>query len=158
MAWHPLQQTRDSLKHPSQVYRNIHFSKQHNERPGQPISSGDESWFPVFEWRGMPSFHKHLKRSFPLGICMWAGPCVLCFKRNGLRDALIRKSPNFSAEASCMLIVHITRWKDASVPGTAPTESPRPRFPLKAGRNMPLTNRKPRGVHCLKCWRCLTIF
>ena len=46
---------------------------------------------------------------------MWAGPCVFCFKRNGPRDALIRKSPNFSAEASCMLIVHITRWKDASV-------------------------------------------
>ena len=30
--------------------------KKHDERPGQPISSGDESWFPVFEWRGKPSF------------------------------------------------------------------------------------------------------
>ena len=27
MAWHPLQQSRDSLRHPSQVYRNIYFSK-----------------------------------------------------------------------------------------------------------------------------------
>ena len=40
----------------------------------------------------MPSFHKHLKRSFPFGICMWEGPCVLCFKRNGPRDALIMMS------------------------------------------------------------------
>ena len=25
--------------------------KQKDEKPGHPISSGDESWFPVFEWR-----------------------------------------------------------------------------------------------------------
>ena len=65
--------------------------KQQNERSGHTISSGDESWFPVFDWSGKPSFHKHLKRSFPLGICMWEGPCVLCFKWNEPRDALIRK-------------------------------------------------------------------
>ena len=53
--------------------------KQQDEKPGHPISYGDESWFPVFEWRGKPSFHKHLKRRFPLGICTWEGPCVLCF-------------------------------------------------------------------------------
>ena len=27
VAWHPLQQFRDSLRHPSQVYRNINFSE-----------------------------------------------------------------------------------------------------------------------------------
>ena len=27
VAWHPLQQSRDSLRHPSQVSRNINFSK-----------------------------------------------------------------------------------------------------------------------------------
>ena len=69
--------------------------KQQDERSGRPISSGDESWFPDFDWRGKPFFHKHLKRSFPLGICMWEGPCVLCFKRNGPRDALIRKKSKF---------------------------------------------------------------
>ena len=69
--------------------------KQQDERSGRRISSGDESWFPDFDWRGKPSFHKHLKRSFPLGICMWEGPCVLCFKRNGPRDALIRKKYKF---------------------------------------------------------------
>ena len=65
--------------------------KQYDEISGHPISSGDESWFPVFDWRGKTSFHKHLKRGFPLGICMWEGPCVLCLKWNGHRDALIRK-------------------------------------------------------------------
>ena len=69
--------------------------KQQDEKPGHPISSGDESWIPVFEWRGKPSFHKHLKRTFPLGICMWARLCILCFKRNGPRDALIRKKSKF---------------------------------------------------------------
>ena len=69
--------------------------KQQDERSGHTISSGDESWYPVFDWRGKPFFHKQLKRSFPLGICMWEGPCVLCFKRNGHRDALNRKKSKF---------------------------------------------------------------
>ena len=68
---------------------------QQDERSEHPISSGDESWFPVFDWRGKPSFHEHLKRSFPLGICMWEGPCILCFKRKGPQDALTRKKFKF---------------------------------------------------------------
>ena len=59
----------------------------------QNILSGDDSRFPVFKWRGKPTFHKHLKRSFPSGIFMWEGPCVFCFKWNGPRDALPRKKP-----------------------------------------------------------------
>ena len=69
--------------------------KQQDEKPGHPISSGGESWFPVFDRTGNPSFHKRIKRSFSLGICMWEGPCVLCFKGNGPWDALIRKKPKF---------------------------------------------------------------
>ena len=69
--------------------------KQQDERSGHPISSGDESWFPVFNWRGKPPFHKHLKKSFPLEICMWVGPYVLFFKWNGPRVAVIRKKSKF---------------------------------------------------------------
>ena len=68
------------------------------------------------------------------------------------------RSPNFPAEASCMLIVHITRWKDVWVPCRDTRKSPRPPLHLKNGPNMSLTTRKPRGVHCFKFWRCLTIF
>ena len=158
MARDNLEQSRDSLRHPSQFYRNINFSKATGWRSGHTISSGDEIWFPVFDWRDKPSFHKHLKRSFPLGIYMWEGPCVLCLKRNGPRDALIRKKSKFPCRGSCMLIIHITIWKDVWVPFRDPTESPRTPLNLKKGPNMTLTTRKPRGVHCFKCWRCLTIF
>ena len=158
MAWHPLQQSRDSLRHPSQVYRNINFSKTTGWKPGHPISSGDESWFPVFEWRGKPSFHKHFKRSFPLGICMWEDPVFYASSEMDPEMPWLERSPNFPAEASCMLIVHITRWKDVWVPWRGPRKSPRPPLHLKNVPNMPLTTRKPRGVHCFKFWRCLTIF
>ena len=60
-----------------------------------PISSGDESRFPVFNWKDKPSFHKLLKRSFPSGICMWEGPCVFSFKWNGPQDALTWKKAEF---------------------------------------------------------------
>ena len=39
-----------------------------------PVSSGDESWFPVFDRRGKPTFHKHLNGSFHSGICIEKDP------------------------------------------------------------------------------------
>ena len=56
-----------------------------------PISSQDESWFPVFDWRFEPTFHQHLKWSFPSAIGMWEGPCVFCLKWNGPRENLTQK-------------------------------------------------------------------
>ena len=70
----------------------------------------------------------------------------------------LERSPNFPAEASCIIIVHITRWKDVWVPCRDPRKSPRPPLHLKNGPNMTLTIRKPRGVHYFKFWRCLTFF
>ena len=52
-------------------------------------------WFPVFDWRGKPTFHKHLKRSLPSEIGMWKGLCVFCLKWNGPRDALTQKKAGF---------------------------------------------------------------
>ena len=60
----------------------------------------------------------------------------------------LERSPNLPADASCMLIIHITRWKDVWVPCRDPRKSRRPPLHLKNGPNMPLTTRKPSGVHC----------
>ena len=59
------------------------------------ILSQNESWFPVFDWRGETTFHKHLKRSFPSAIGMWEGPCVFCLKWNGPREALTQKKAGY---------------------------------------------------------------
>ena len=132
--------------------------KQEDERPGHPISSGDESWFPVFDWRSNASFHKHLKRSFTLGICMWEGPCVLCIKQNGPWDALFRMKSKFPCRGFMHAHHSYHKMKGCLSPLLRPYRSPRPPLHLKKGPNMPFTTRKPRGVHCFKCWRCLTIF
>ena len=57
------------------------------------ISSQDESWFPDFEWRGVPAFHKPLKKSFPSAVGLWEGPCIFCLMWNGPREALIQNKP-----------------------------------------------------------------
>ena len=62
----------------------------------QPISSQDESWFSVFDWRFEPTFHQQLKWSFPSAISMWEGPCVFCLKWNGPRDTLTQKKAGIS--------------------------------------------------------------
>ena len=72
----------------------------------------------------------------------------------------LERSPNFPVEASCMFICHITRWKDVWVPCRDPTESPRPPLHHKKGPNMPLTTRKPHGVHCFNfddAWKFFNI-
>ena len=56
------------------------------------ISSQDEIWFPVFDWRFEPTFHQHLKWSFPSAIGMWEGVCVSCLKWNGPRETLTQKN------------------------------------------------------------------
>ena len=65
--------------------------QQLEESSMHPISSQDESWFPVFDWRGEPTFHKHLKCSFPSAIDMWVGPCVFYLKWNGPWETLTQK-------------------------------------------------------------------
>ena len=60
-----------------------------------PISSHDESWFPVFDWRFEPTFHQHLNWSFPSAIGMWEGPCVSCLKCNGPWETLTQKKARF---------------------------------------------------------------
>ena len=69
--------------------------KQLEESSLYTMSSGSERWFPVFDWRDKPTFHKHLKRSFPSEICMWEGHCVFRFKWNGPWDSLTRKKAGF---------------------------------------------------------------
>ena len=54
MSWHPLEQPElPSDTHLKSIGTSISV-KQQDEKPGHPISSGDESWFPVLEWRGKP--------------------------------------------------------------------------------------------------------
>ena len=60
-----------------------------------PISSKDEGWFTVFNWRGEPSFHKNLKWSYCFAIGMWEGHCVFCLKWNGPWEALTQKNAGF---------------------------------------------------------------
>ena len=64
---------------------------------------------------------------------MWEGSCVLCFKRNGPRDALIRKKFKFPCRGFMHAHRSYHKWKDVWVPCGDPTESPRPLFHLKWG-------------------------
>ena len=60
-----------------------------------PISSQEESWFPVFYRTVRPTLNKHLKRSLPTAIGMWEGPWVFCLKWSGYLDSLTRNKVGF---------------------------------------------------------------
>ena len=62
--------------------------------PAPHIISGWE-WFPVFDWRGKPTFHKHLKWSLPKEIGIWEGLFVFHLKWNGPSNSLTQKKAGF---------------------------------------------------------------
>ena len=88
------------------------------------ISSREETWFSGFYWRGRPTFHKHLKRNFPSGICMWEGTCVLCFKWNWPQVALTRKKHGFPCRDLIQPHRSYHKMKGFLNPCRDPTESP----------------------------------
>ena len=132
--------------------------KQLEESSLHAVSSGDERWFPVFDWRDKPTFHKHLKPSFPSEMCMWEGPCVFRFKWNGPWDALTQKKSWISLQSlKCKLIFHITRWKDVWITCRDPTESPTSPPHGNKGTHIPLTPWEAREFQCFKSWQCLKV-
>ena len=72
--------------------------KQQNKRSGHPIFSGNESWFPFFNWRGKPFFHKHIKRSFHLGILCERDPVFYASSEMDPEMPWFERRPNFPAE------------------------------------------------------------
>ena len=84
---------------PVQVKRIINFSRAIWGMFRAPYIISGWEWFPVFNWRGKPNFHNHLKRSLPSSIGMWEGLCVFCLKWNGLWDALTQNKPRFHCSA-----------------------------------------------------------
>ena len=91
MSWLPWGINRDSLRHRLKSIWILISVQQLEESSMYTISSQDESWFPVFDWRFEPTFHQHLKWSFPSAIGMWEGPCVSCLRWNGPRETLTQK-------------------------------------------------------------------
>ena len=89
-----------------------------------PISSQDESWFLVFDWRFEPTFHQHLKWSFPSAIGMWEGPF---FFRSHVewtpRDPDSKEGRTSLQWLKFRLVFHLTRWRDVWIPCRDPWES-----------------------------------
>ena len=94
-AWLPLGNYRDSLRHQSQGYMNINFSTVTRGKLHAPHKVSRWELIICLWCRGKPTFHKHLKWSFPSAIAMWEGPWVFCLKWNGLRGALTQKKARF---------------------------------------------------------------
>ena len=111
-----------------------------------PISSQDESWFPGFDTRGEPTFHKHLKRSFPSTVGIREGPCVFCFKWNGPREPLTQKKAWFPYNGLNSVSSFISQDKgmsESSVQSLRKTQ-----FPASSGQGAShtLTPREAHGV------------
>ena len=80
------------------------------------ISSQDGSWFPVFDWRGEPVFHKHLKWSFPQQY-VGERDSVISFSFGMYRERPDSKESLISLQwLKFSIVFHLTRWRDVWIP------------------------------------------
>ena len=70
LTWIPLGNSGDSLRHPSQVYRNTNFSTGIRGKLHAPHIVLRRELIPGFYYRCRPPSHKHLKRNLPSAIGM----------------------------------------------------------------------------------------
>ena len=155
MAWLPLRNYRNSLRCTSSVYRNTNFSTGIRGKLLHPISSQEERWFPVFDWRLETTFHQHLKWSFPSAIVMWEGPCVSCLKWNGPRRPWLKEGRNSLQWLKFRLVFYLTRWSDVWIPCGDPRESHRSPPHLDRGNHITLIPREAHRIQGFKRWRWL---
>ena len=70
LAWLPLGNSRDSLRHPSQVDRNTNFSTGTRGKLHAPHIVSRRELIPRILLKSRPPSHKHLKRRLPSAIGM----------------------------------------------------------------------------------------
>ena len=70
LTWLPLGNSGDSLRHPSQVYRNTNISTRARGKLHEPHIVLRRELILRILLRGRPPSHKHLKRSLPSAIGM----------------------------------------------------------------------------------------
>ena len=70
LAWLPLGNSRDSLRHPSQVYRKTNFSTGTRGKLHAPHIISRRELIPRILLKGRPPSYKHLKRSISSAIVM----------------------------------------------------------------------------------------
>ena len=70
LSWFPLGNSKDSLRHPSQVYRNTNFSTGTRGKLHAPHIFLRRELIPRILLKRLVTFHKHLKRSLLSAIGM----------------------------------------------------------------------------------------
>ena len=110
------------------------------------ILSQDESCFPVFDWRGEPVFHKHLKWSFPSSIGRWEGLCV-SVSSGMYRERTDSKEGRISLQwLKFGLVFQVTRWRDVWIPCGDPRESQSSPPHLDRGNHITLIPQEAHGI------------
>ena len=103
----------------------INFSTAAQRKFHAPHNISRCSWFPVFDWRGEPVFHKHVKWSYPSPIGRWEVLCTFCLSWM-YRERPDSKEGQISLQSlKFRLVFHVTRWRDVWIPCGDPRESRR---------------------------------
>ena len=102
------------------------------------ISSQDQSWINVFEWRGEPTFHKHLKRSFPSAVWIWGDHVFSVSSGMDRERPWLKEGPISLHWLKFRLVFNVTRRMHVWVPCGDPRERRRCPPHLNRGPQIPL--------------------
>ena len=158
MAWLPLGNYRYSLRHQSQVYMNINFSRATQGMLHAPhIVPRWELIQCVWlkRWANYPQVPQ--EEFFLTSKYVWGTLCFLSQVEWTLRVPYSKKGPLSLQWLKFRLVFHLTKWKHDWIPCGDPRESHTCPPYLDRGPHIPLTPREGHGIQCFVRWWCLTV-
>ena len=157
MAWLPLGNYRDSLRHPSQVYMNTNFSTATRGKHHAPHI--------VSRWVLIPCLWLKRWANFPqaaqeeIFLSNWYVRGTMCFlsQVEWTPRGPDSKEGRISLQwLELRLVFHLTRWRPVWIPCGDPRESCISPDHLDRVSHITLTPREAHGISCFKRWWYLT--
>ena len=158
MAWLPLGNYRNSLRHQSKVYMNINFCTATRGKLHAPHIVPRWELIPCLWLKRWAKFPQAPQEEFSLSGRNVRG--TLCFLSQvewspGGPDS---KEDSITLQSlKIRLFFHLTRWRQVGIPCGDPRESRRCPSHLDSGSHILVTNQEAYGFQCFIRWRCLTL-
>ena len=158
MAWLPLRNYRDSLRHPSQVYMNITFSTASRGKLHAPHMVSIWQLIPCLWLKWWATYPQASQEEFSLSNRYLSGDlCFLSQMEWTPRDPDSKEGWISLQSLKFRLVFHLTKWRHVWIPSGDARESLR--FPphLDRGPEIRFTPREARAIQCFIRWQCLTL-
>ena len=157
VLWLPLENYRDCLRHPSQVYMNINFSRATRGKIHAHHIISRWELIPCLWLKRWANFPQALQEFFLSSRYVRGTLCFLSQVEWTPRGPDSKEGRISLQWLKFRLVFHFTRWRHVWIPCQDPRESRRSPPNLYREAHISLIPQEAQGIEYFKMWGCLTL-